>query len=370
MESKLSKDRANGTLDKILSDQKVGALDLISSRPASKMTELIASWHKIVANYNKPSLSKSWLQILNSVVPYFVIWLLIGLFGHISPLITIGLGILAAGFMARSFIIFHDCAHGSFFKTAKANKILGSFLSIITFTPFYKWRHEHITHHSTVGNLDDRGVGDIDTLTVEEYLKLSKFKRFLYRVYRHPILLFFIAPFFLFLFINRFSFGKLTKKDTFRLIKSNIWIIAFSAILLYTVGWQTYLIGQITILYISSSVGVWLFYVQHQYEDVIWKRKEDWDQANISIYGSSFFKLPRLLQWFSGNIGFHHIHHLSPKIPNYNLESCHYENEAFEEIKPITFWGSFKTWKLKLWDEERQKLVGFKSVRLYYQSSL
>ena len=153
------------------------------------------SWHKIIANYNSPNWKKSWLQISNSVLPYFLIWVLIGLFGNLSPLVPFILGIIAAGFMSRSFIIFHDCAHGSFFKSSKMNKIVGSFLSVITFTPFYKWRYEHLTHHSTVGNLDERGVGDIDTLTVAEYKKLTPFKKFTYRIYRHPIFLFFIALF-------------------------------------------------------------------------------------------------------------------------------------------------------------------------------
>lgn len=330
------------------------------------MSKQVDPWYNIIVNYNKPELSKSWLQIFNSVILYFVIWLLIGLYGDKSIFLPIGLGILGAGFMARSFIIFHDCAHGSFFESARMNKLLGSFLSVITFTPFYKWRHEHITHHSTVGNLDKRGVGDIDTITVEEYLKLSKFKRLVYRIYRSPILIFFIAPIILFVVLNRFSFGKLNKKNTFRLIRSNLWIIVFSLALAYFVGWQNFLIGQFTILYISSSVGVWLFYVQHQYEDVIWTRDEEWNQTEISIHGSSFLKLPKIMQWFSGNIGFHHIHHLSPKIPNYNLESCHYENDAFKIIKPITFWATFRTWRLKLWDEKRQQLIGFDTLKAHY----
>ena len=321
------------------------------------------SWHKIIANYNSPNWKKSWLQIINSVLPYFLIWALIGFFGHLSPLVPLILGIIAAGFMSRSFIIFHDCAHGSFFKSAKMNKIVGSMLCTITFTPFYKWRKEHIYHHSSVGNLDERGVGDIDTLTVEEYKKLTPFKKFTYRVYRHPVFLFFIASFILFAIKNRFGGGSMKPKERLKVIQANLAIIGVAGILIYFVGWQNYLIAQLTILYISSSAGIWLFYVQHQYEDVIWTRKEDWDHTKLSLYGSSFFKLPRLFQWFSGNIGFHHIHHLSPKIPNYNLEKCHYENEVFQEIKPLTFLSSFKTWKLRLWDEEKQMLVGFSALK-------
>ena len=162
---------------------------------------------------------------------------------------------------------------------------------------------------------------------------------------------------------NRFGGGTMKTKDRLKVVQSNLAIVGMAAILIYFVGWQNYLIAQLTILYISSSAGIWLFYVQHQYEDVIWTRKEDWDHTKLSLYGSSFFKLPRLFQWFSGNIGFHHIHHLSPKIPNYNLESCHYENDVFQEIKPLTFLSSFKTWKLRLWDEEKQRLVGFSALK-------
>jgi omega-6 fatty acid desaturase (delta-12 desaturase) len=242
------------------------------------------------------------------------------------------------------------------------NKIVGSLLSVITFTPFYKWRYEHLTHHSTVGNLDERGVGDIDTLTVAEYKKLTPFKKFTYRIYRHPIFLFFIASFILFAIKNRFGGGTMKTKDRLKVVQSNLAIVGMAAILIYFVGWQNYLIAQLTILYISISAGIWLFYVQHQYEDVLWARKEEWSHAKISLHGSSFFKLPKFFQWFSGNIGFHHIHHLSPKIPNYNLESCHYENDVFQEIKPLTFLSSFKTWKLRLWDEDKQRLVGFSSL--------
>lgn len=321
------------------------------------------AWHKIIANYNKPSLSKSWWQIINSVVPYIIIWIVMVYSVSISPLITIALGVINAGFMVRIFIIFHDCAHSSFFKTARMNKIVGSALSVLTFTPFHKWRYEHLTHHSTVGNLDDRGIGDIYTMTVEEYQQLSKLGKLKYKIYRHPLFLFGIAAFLLFAVRNRFSRTDMPWKDRLKVLWTNLGIVACIVGVISLVGWSTFLWVQLPILYIASTVGVWLFYVQHQYEDVIWAREEDWDHTKMSLYGSSFFKLPKVIQWFSGNIGFHHIHHLSPKIPNYNLEKCHNENEEFQVVKPVTLWKSFKTWNLKLWDEEAQKLIRFRDLK-------
>jgi len=323
------------------------------------------SWHKIVSAYNKPSLSKSWWQVINSVIPYIILWTLMAYSVSISPILTILIGIIATGFMARIFIIFHDCAHGSYFKSSRMNKVMGFILSPITYTPFNKWRYEHLTHHATVGNLDDRGIGDIYTMTVNEYLNLSFLGKLKYKIYRHPVFLFGIAPFLLFVVKNRFGGSKMKIQDRLNVILTNIFIIGCNALLIWTVGWQTFLWVQIPIIYIGSSAGVWLFYVQHQYEDVIWTRKEAWDHTKLSLHGSSFFKLPRLLQWFTGNIGFHHIHHLSPKIPNYNLQRCHEENEAFQQVEPITFWASFKTWNLKLWDEKTQRLVGFRAVKAY-----
>jgi omega-6 fatty acid desaturase (delta-12 desaturase) len=232
-------------------------------------------------------------------------------------------------------------------------------LGLLTFTPYHKWHREHKEHHATVGNLDKRGVGDVQTLTVEEYLKLSKWGRFKYRFYRNPFFLIGIAPLLLFLIQNRLTKTSMNGKEKLYTHISNVAIVLIVLLLILAIGWKAFLLIQLPIIYIASVHGVWLFYVQHQYIDVKWARGDSWDYKTIALQGSSFLKLPYLLQWFTGNIGFHHIHHLSPKIPNYKLAKCHKENAIFHDIKPITFFSSLKSLSLRLWDEKSQKLIGF-----------
>jgi len=323
-----------------------------------------ATWMDVILRYNKPNRLKSIWQIVNSVVPYVLLWFLMVQSVSISYWLTLLLAVFAAGFLVRIFIIFHDCVHGSFFKSHHINTFCGFVLGVLTFTPFHRWQYEHLTHHRTVGNLDKRGIGDVKTLTVEEYRNRSKWQRFKYRFYRHPVFLFGVAPILLFLFKNR-----LTSRDNSREIKymtylTNVVLILMYGMLVWFLGWKVVVLIQFPVLYVSAVHGVWLFYVQHQFENVVWARTGEWDYQSIAIQGSSFFKLPILLQWFTGNIGFHHIHHLSPIIPNYNLAQCHNENDMFQVVKPITFWSAFKTMSLRLWDEKRKRLVRFKDVKV------
>lgn len=322
-----------------------------------------SDWIEVVSRYNKPSAAKSTWQVMNSLIPYIGLWYLMYLSLGVSYFITLGLALLAAGFLVRIFIIFHDCGHGSFFKSRKANRIVGTIFGSLVFTPYDRWHTTHAIHHATVGNLDKRGVGDVRTLTIDEYNDLSRARKFIYRLYRHPIMLFGIGPFFLFVFVFRFTRKGMNKAERRSIYQGNIIMTVYITGLVLLLGLKAFLLIQLPIIIIATSAGVWLFYVQHQFEDVIWTRTKEWDYKKMALEGSSFLKFPKILQWFSGNIGFHHIHHLSPMIPNYNLEKCHKENQIFSTIKPVTFVPSLKTAALLLWDEQRGKLISFRKYK-------
>jgi acyl-lipid omega-6 desaturase (Delta-12 desaturase) len=321
------------------------------------------TWIEVISNYNKPDTGKSIWQIINSLGPYLLLWVAMYYSLRVSYLLTLGLSFVAAGFLVRMFIIFHDCGHGSFFRAQRANRIVGTILGSLVFTPYDRWHLDHAIHHKTVGNLDKRGSGDVWTLTVEEYTKLSRREKLVYRLYRNPLLLFGIGPFLLFLVWFRFTRKGMGKPERRSVYITNLIILVFTTALILVMGWKAFLMIQLPILYLATVAGVWLFYVQHQFEDVIWTRQEDWDYRKMAMEGSSFLKFPRILQWFSGNIGYHHIHHLSPKIPNYNLERCHRENQMFEEIKPVTFVRSIRTISLRLWHEKTGQLISFRQLR-------
>ncbi len=321
------------------------------------------SWIKVISKYNRPDIRKSIWQIINSLGPYIILWYLMYLSLDISYWITIGLSFFAAGFLVRIFIIFHDCGHGSFFKSARANTIIGIILGSLTFTPHDHWHREHAIHHKNVGNLDKRGNGDVWTLTVEEYLQLSPGKKFIYRLYRNPVFLFGIAPFFLFVVLLRFTKKSMKSSERKSVYITNLILLAYISGLILLLGWKAFLLIQLPVVYLSTVAGVWLFYVQHQFDEVIWSREDMWNYSRMALEGSSYLKFPKILQWFSGNIGFHHIHHLSPKIPNYKLEKCHRENKIFGGIKPVTFIPSLHTMSLRLWDEKMGQLISFRRFR-------
>jgi acyl-lipid omega-6 desaturase (Delta-12 desaturase) len=319
-------------------------------------------WMEIVSKYNSPDPRRSWWQLINSVGPYIILWVMMVYSIRISYLLTLFLSVFAAGFMIRIFIIFHDCGHGSFFKSKRLSKIVGIITGLIVFTPYHKWHYEHKIHHQTVGNLDKRGIGDVMTLTVNEYRNLPPFRRLYYRIYRNPVTLFIIAPILLFTVGQRFTKKYMSATEKLYVHLSSLSLIAAVAGLMLLIGWKTFLMIQIPVLFIATGHGVWLFYVQHQFRHVLWTKSESWDYQTVALKGSSLFKLPVLLNWFTGNIGYHHIHHLSPLIPNYNLKKCHEENKIFQNIKPVTFFSAFESLMLRLWDEEKQMLVKFSEV--------
>jgi omega-6 fatty acid desaturase (delta-12 desaturase) len=322
-----------------------------------------AAWKEVVAPYTKPAVWRAVWQIVNTLVPYAVLWYLMYLSLAVSYWLVIPLAVLAAGFLVRTFIIFHDCGHGSFFKSRTANHVLGAITGVLTFTPFYHWRWEHAIHHACAGDLDRRGTGDVWTLTVQEYLEASRWRRFAYRLARNPVILFVLAPLFLFLVMQRIPNLKAPSRERYSVYWTNLAIGTIAAGLIWVFGLKAYLIIQLTILTAAASAGVWLFYVQHQFEGVYWERGQGWDYAMAALKGSSFYKLPKVLQWFSGNIGFHHIHHLSPRIPNYHLQKCHEAEPLFQTVKPVTLLASFKAFTFRLWDEQRGRLVGYSQLR-------
>lgn len=323
----------------------------------------ITDWKAVVAEYQKPSLPRALWQIANTFIPYAALWYLMYLSLPVSWWLVVPLAILAGAFTVRIFIIFHDCGHGSYFKWRRANDTVGFIAGVLTFTPYYHWRWEHNVHHATSGHLDKRGVGDIWTMTVQEYLEASRWQRFAYRLARNPFILFVLAPLYLFLFRQRFPSKTASRRERHSVHWMNLGILGFALGLSSIFGLGPYLIIQSIILMVAGAAGVWLFYVQHQFEDVYWERGEDWDYTRAALEGSSFYKLPRVLQWFSGNIGFHHIHHLSARIPNYHLELCHNAHPMFQSVKPVTLRGSLKSFSFRLWDEQRRKLVGFSYLR-------
>ena len=233
---------------------------------------------------------------------------------------------------------------------------------MLRFTPFYRWRREHSIHHASAGDLDRRGTGDVWTMTVQEYLVASPWKRFAYRLARNPLILFVVAPLVLFLVLERLPTGKEGKRERLSVYGTNLGLALMITGMSWALGWKVYLLLQLTVVIVASSAGVWLFYVQHQFEEAYWEHGSEWDYEKAALQGSSYYKLPRLLQWFSGNIGFHHIHHLSPRIPNYHLERCHRSEPLFQAVKPLTLLSSLKCFNFRLWDERRRKMVGYPSA--------
>lgn len=319
-----------------------------------------SNWKTIIRPYQNGEWPRSLWQLTNTLVPYMALWCVMYHTLHFSFTLTVVLSILSAGFLVRIFIIFHDCTHGSFFPSAKWNEVVGFLTGVLLFTPFHAWRYKHVRHHATAGDLDNRGTGDVWTLTVREYEEASLGTRLVYRLSRNPIVLFIIGPIYLFLIHQRFPFGLPKKRDRLSVHLTNLCLFGLIALLCWVMGFKNFMIIQLLTLAFAASAGVWIFYVQHQFEGMYWERNDKWDYVKQAMQGSSFYRLPKILQWFTGNIGYHHIHHLSPRIPNYKLEQCHTENPMFQDVRPITFWSSFKSLAFRLWDEDRQELVGYK----------
>ena len=314
--------------------------------------------------FAKPDLGRAVWQVVNTFLPYFGLWaLLIYLLKNgVSFFLLLPLLILAALLLVRIFIIFHDCAHSSFFASRRANVILGYISGFLTFTPFTDWQHNHLVHHGSFANLDRRGGGDMWTLTVSEYRALSPASRLAYRLYRNPFVFLGIGPGYSFLVTQRFSHGGEGRRERFSVMITNLAIVTMIVLASLTMGFTTYLLIQVPVMLIAGAVGVWLFYVQHQFEGVYWAHQDEWDPVKAALDGSSYYKLPKILQWFTGSIGQHHVHHVLPRIPNYRLQESYDATPEMQQVPALTIIKSLGSLKLNLWDEEQHKLVSFGSL--------
>jgi acyl-lipid omega-6 desaturase (Delta-12 desaturase) len=328
------------------------------------MTTRKFKWQEIVAKYAYPETWRSLWQVSNSVIPFLVGWYLMYRSLAVGYWLTFLLAIPTGGFMVRCFIIFHDCCHGSFFRAVRTNDRLGLVMGVLVLTPYYEWKHAHAIHHATAGDLDRRGTGDVYTMTVQEYLAAPWYKRAGYRIMRSPAILFTIGSLIVFALTHRFWRPGAGRRERNSVLWTNIAIAAVVGWLVLEIGWRSFLLVELPILLIACSAGVWLFYVQHNFYPTYWERHSNWDFFRAAMAGSSFYKLPRVLQWFTGNIGFHHIHHLSPKIPNYKLEQCLNENPLFQ-VEPLTMRKSLKSLYYRLWDEKEKRLVGWDALKKY-----
>jgi len=323
------------------------------------------AWYQATGKYAHSDLRNALWQLFDTFVPYGLLWvLMLYTIRRGYPYgVTLALAVVAGGTLVRIFILFHDCCHGSFFASRRANSILGYVSGILTFTPYEDWRYAHNLHHATAGNLDRRGVGEIRMMTTEEYLAAPLRKRLAYRIYRNPFVLFGPGAALLFLFFQRFTTKGAGKRERQSVYLTNVALLVIIAVASSTIGFQTYLLIQLPVILIGASIGLWLFYIQHQFESVYWARNESWDPMKVALEGSSYFKLPKILQWFSGNIGLHHIHHVRPSIPNYNLQQCYDEIPAFQAVVPLTIRTSLKSLRLSLYDEEHKRLIRFRSLK-------
>lgn len=327
--------------------------------------ELQRNLRKQVAPYEKSNIKDSIWQLITTLGPFFILWTLAYQSLTISYFLTFAFAVIAAGFLVRIFIIFHDCCHYSFFKNRIANKVLGTITGILTLFPFSQWQHDHSIHHATSGNLDKRGTGDIWVLTIDEYLAASKWRKIAYRLYRNPLVMFGLGPIYEFLIKNRFNKKGARRNERLNTYLINVSITVLVVFLCWTLGTVPFLLVQIPIFMISGSLGIWLFYVQHTFEDSYYEENKDWEYVLAAVEGSSYYKLPKLLQWLSGNIGYHHVHHLSPRVPNYKLEEVHNNTDPLQNVPTITLATSLKSLKFRLWDAHNKRFVGFNALRSY-----
>ncbi len=316
-----------------------------------------------IAVFQNPSRVRSIWQLVNSLAPYVILWYLAYRAMEYSFWLMLPVALLAAGFMVRIFIIFHDCGHQSFFRSKKANSFWGVITGVLTFTPYYYWSLNHAKHHETSGNLDKRGFGDVWTMTVSEYAKAPLMERLKYRLYRNPFVMFLLGPLLILLVSNRVTKKGASAREKISVHGTNLAIIAVAVVMSLLIGFKSYIIIQATVSLVGLIGGIWLFYVQHQFEGVYWAREGEWDFIEASLKGGSFYKLPKILNWFSGNIGYHHVHHLMTGIPNYNLPRCHEQIPVIGSIQATGIRASIKSLSFRLWDEDKGTLVGFKEAR-------
>jgi omega-6 fatty acid desaturase (delta-12 desaturase) len=327
------------------------------------------NWRAVVARYQKADVRRAVTQLLTTLVPLAAMMYLMYLSLSWSYWLTLALALPTAGFLVRTFIIMHDCGHGSFLPSQKWNNVVGWVTGVLTATPYGEWRHEHAIHHATAGDLDRRGHGDISTLTVDEYLARNWWGRLRYRLYRNPLLILGIGP--LYLMIGQRIPGRVHSSGspkTASVWSTNLGIAVIVTGLAMIIGIQSVLLVYVPVAYFAAGAGVYLFFVQHQFDDAYWEHHANWDYATAAVKGCSYLKLPRVLQWFTGNIGLHHVHHLAPRIPNYRLQRAHDENPIFTQAPTFGLARSVAMLRLALWDEQQKRMIGFGDLRALQRS--
>ena len=321
------------------------------------------NWRAIVARYQGPSVRRSLFQVITTLTLLAVaFWLMYASLSW-SYWATLALSLPTAGLLVRTFIIMHDCAHASFLPWRRINDAVGYVTGVLTMTPFGQWRRDHALHHASSGDLDRRGHGDITTITVREYRECSRTQRLKYRVFRHPLVLLGLGPLHLMVGQRFRPRGKATgDKQISSVLWTNAGILLGAIAFSLWVGFPAFALVYVPCIYMAGAAGIWLFYVQHQFEDTYWESHGEWDYASAALDGSSYFKLPGILNWFTGHIGLHHVHHLGPKIPNYRLQEAHDENPFFHRVHVITMSQAISAFRLTLWDEDQKRLVSFRDV--------
>jgi acyl-lipid omega-6 desaturase (Delta-12 desaturase) len=322
-----------------------------------------AWWIEPLEPYARPELRRSIACLLTSVVPYLALLPAMYYLLDVSYWLVLLVAIPASGFLVRTFIVFHDCGHGSFMPTKRANRVVGVVTGLLVYNPFFAWSHEHAGHHATSGDLERRGVGDIDTWTIDEYRSKPLPVRLGYRAIRSPLIMLTVGP----LWALALEPRKLPVRARRRVLKSHLYtdlgLIALVGVFVWLVGWQAFLEIQLPLVVLGGGTGIWLFYVQHQFEDAYWTRPPDWSYADAALKGSSYLRLPRVLEFFTGSIGLHHVHHLNPRIPNYNLRRAHDENEFLHVAPTISLWQGVRSLNLKLIDDRTGRMVSFAQAR-------
>jgi omega-6 fatty acid desaturase (delta-12 desaturase) len=334
--------------------------------PSVAATRAPRGWAPILAGYREPNCARSTVELIITSVPFVILWVLMWAALATGYWVGLLLAVPAAGFLVRLFMIQHDCGHGSFFRRRRANDWVGRIIGVLTLTPYDFWRHSHALHHANSGNLDHRGFGDVDTLTVREFLALSRWRQLMYRMYRNPIVMFGIGPMYLFVLQHRLPAGLMRSSWRFWLstMATNLAIAVLAATMIWLVGLGPFLLIQMPITLLAASIGVWLFYIQHQFEDTFWARAGGWNFHDAALHGSSHYDLPSVLRWFTANIGVHHVHHLCSRIPYYRLPQVLLDHPELAAVGRLTLRESVQCARMVLWDERRRRLISFREMSI------